>query len=241
MSDPLGSRPLARQTAPRRPDAHPLRRRVSDWIRWYGTGRLIASCVSATLVVAGVIWVLRVPPPGATAPAEGPARVAVPSVPVVTLVGGPPPPTPETIVVHVAGAVAAPGVHELPAGSRTSDAVAAAGGATDAAVLDGVNLASFLVDGQYVRVPVEGETVVSPPFDAGGGPGDGVGPPSGPVDLNRASVIELERLPGVGPTIAAAIVEDRAANGPFSSVDELVRVRGIGPGKLETLRPMATV
>lgn len=153
------------------------------------------------------------------------------------------------VVVHVVGAVAAPGVQRLPAGARVVDAVDAAGGASADADLARINLAAALVDGQQVYVLRIGE--VAPPPAAGANGGD-AGPPAGGdtaagdaagglVDINRASATELDELPGVGPTTAEAIIAHREQNGPFASVDDLIDVRGIGEAKLEQLRPHATV
>jgi competence protein ComEA len=149
------------------------------------------------------------------------------------------------VVVHVVGAVAAPGVQRLPTGSRVIDAVEAAGGAAADADLSRVNLAAVLADGQQVVVLRPGE---APPVAAGAGPsgpgaadGAGGGGDGALVDINRASAAELEELPGVGPATAEAIIAHRDQNGPFASVDELLDVRGIGEAKLEQLRDRATV
>jgi competence protein ComEA len=149
------------------------------------------------------------------------------------------------VVVHVVGAVAAPGVQRLPTGSRVIDAVEAAGGAAPDADLSRVNLAAVLADGQQVVVLRPGE---APPVAAGAGPsgpgaadGAGGGGDGALVDINRASAAELEELPGVGPATAEAIIAHRDQNGPFASVDELLDVRGIGEAKLEQLRDRATV
>jgi competence protein ComEA len=149
------------------------------------------------------------------------------------------------VVVHVVGAVAAPGVQRLPTGSRVIDAVEAAGGAAADADLSRVNLAAVLADGQQVVVLRPGE---APPAAAGAGPSgpgaaDGAGGDSDGalVDINRASAAELEELPGVGPATAEAIIAHRDQNGPFASVDDLLDVRGIGEAKLEQLRDRATV
>lgn len=153
------------------------------------------------------------------------------------------------LVVHVAGAVTAPGVQRLPAGSRVVDAVEAAGGAALDADPARVNLAAPLEDGQQVYVPRLGEVGggAGPSVGAGGGgAGDGADPaaPAGAdavVNLNTAGVDELDALPGVGPAIAQAIVDYRDENGPFGSVDQLVEVRGIGEAKLEDLRDRVAV
>ncbi len=147
------------------------------------------------------------------------------------------------VQVHAAGAVVAPGVHRLPAGSRVADLVAAAGGLAPDADVDRVNLAAVLVDGSRVYVPRRGEaSVPNVPADGGSaGGGTGSSAPKGPVDINTATVEELDTLPGVGPTTAQAIVDHRTRNGPFRSVEDLAKVRGIGPAKLAELRPLVTV
>jgi competence protein ComEA len=132
--------------------------------------------------------------------------------------------------------VVTPGVYELGAGSRVRDAVAAAGGPTPLADANALNLAAIVADASRVYVPVVGESV--PPVEAL--PATVDDQPTGPVDVNRATVDELDELPGVGPATAAAIVTERERNGPFASVDDLDRVPGIGPAKLEGLRDLVT-
>lgn len=156
------------------------------------------------------------------------------------------------LVVHVAGAVAAPGVVRLPQGSRVVDAVAAAGGLRSDAEPDRVNLAAPLSDGQRVVVPILGQPdpVELPGSGAAPSPGPGGSTPADtsvtgalgqPVDLNTATVEQLDTLPGVGPATANAILDHRTSEGPFRSVDELIEVRGIGEAKLEALRDLVTV
>jgi competence protein ComEA len=147
------------------------------------------------------------------------------------------------VVVHVVGAVATPGVQRLPAGTRVVDAVEAAGGASPEADLARINLAAVLVDGQQIYVARVGE---APPVPlAGSAPSgreaDAASGALGLVDLNTATADELDELPGVGPTTAQAIISHREQNGPFTSVDELLDVRGIGDAKLEQLRDLVTV
>ena len=141
-------------------------------------------------------------------------------------------PSQAPLTVHVAGAVNRPGVYDLPAGSRVADAVEAAGGATDNATTDDINLARALVDGEQVRVPTEGEQM-----DAHGGPA-GAGDR---ININQADASALEDLPGVGPVLAKRIVAYRDEHGPFASVDELDGVTGVGPAILEGLIDAATV
>ncbi|HUR22334.1 MAG TPA: helix-hairpin-helix domain-containing protein [Acidimicrobiales bacterium] len=143
--------------------------------------------------------------------------------------------------VHAAGAVAHPGVYRVRAGGRVSDLLDAAGGPAGDADLDQVNLAAKVSDGERVYVPRRGE---SPPPAAGsstGAAGAGGVPASGPVNLNTATLEQLDSLPGVGPTTAQAILEYRKAHGRFRTVDELMEVRGIGEARLASLRPKIRV
>lgn len=238
--------PVPRPGPPRRPgDAAGAW--LSGWLRWFGVGRLLAAALSVFVVVAGAWWLVRSPAtpteaglPFAPAAASSPSP---PSSPALTLT---PPATtstvPDSVVVHVAGAVRRPGVYELPGTARVAVAIDAAGGSTPSAELDALNLAAPLADGQRIYVPERGE--VDPASVAVADDATAVGTvsePAGPVDLNTATVAELEALPGVGPATAAAIVDDRERNGPFPSVDDLERVPGIGPAKLAALRDLVTV
>ena len=141
---------------------------------------------------------------------------------------------PTSLLVHAAGAVRRPGVYELRAGSRVTDLIDAAGGPTDDADLDQLNLAAPVNDGERVYVPRVGEIVLA----AGSGTTTS---PSGPLNLNTATLEQLDELPGVGPATARAIIDERDRRGGFASVDDLLDVRGIGPSKLEALRDLVTV
>jgi competence protein ComEA len=154
------------------------------------------------------------------------------------------------VVVHVVGRVRHPGVVRLPGGSRVEQAVAAAGGARRDADLDRVNLARPLVDGEQVLVPRPGQPVEALDGTTGsvplapGGPGhggfagSGNGRPVQLVDVNTATLAELDTLPGVGPVLAQRILDWRAENGRFTVVDELGEVSGIGDAVLARLRPL---
>ncbi len=138
------------------------------------------------------------------------------------------------VVVDVAGKVRRPGIVRVAAGSRVVDALTAAGGALPGVDLTALNLARRLVDGEQLLVGV--------PAPAGGassagGPGaPGGADPGSPLDLNAATVEQLQELPGVGPVLAQRIVDWRVAHGRFSSVDELREVSGIGAKKFADLR-----
>ena len=142
------------------------------------------------------------------------------------------------VVVHIVGQVAHPGLVTLPAGSRVADAIRAAGGALPTADLAGVNLARVLIDAEQVRVPKPGEWV---PSSSGGAPTGGGSGSGGLVDLNSASVSDLDGLPGIGPVLAQRILDWRTEHQRFSSIDELGEVPGIGPKLLAQLRSKVRV
>lgn len=133
------------------------------------------------------------------------------------------------ICIYVAGSVVNPGVYNLADGSRVYEAIEMAGGAAPGADLASINLAKPLTDAEMVYVPAEGEAP-SASYAAGAAPTSAAGGAqgSGPVNINTAGVEELKTLNGIGDSLAQAIVDDRERNGPFTSVDDLVRVSGIG-------------
>ncbi len=133
-----------------------------------------------------------------------------------------------TVVVHVVGAVESPGVIELPENSRIVDALAKAGGAREDAILSGINLARVLFDGEQIVVPSRADEPAAVSIDA----------PPGLVSLSRGTSAELETLPRVGPATAARIIAWREENGPFTSVDDVLAVSGIGPATLEGFRAL---
>ncbi len=194
-------------------------------------------------------------PGGPSSPAAtgGPTSTAAPR----DSVAAPAPTTGAVLLVHVLGAVVAPGVYELAEGARVFDAVSAAGGLTDQADQSSINLARPVVDGEQLRVLAAGET--PPPAPPGGGAsvgaaaggaggasdaagaGETAAAPGAVVNLNSATELDLDGLPRIGPAMAARIIAWRTANGPFTAVDDLLQVTGIGEKTLESLRPLVTV
>lgn len=217
--------------------------RARGWLRWVGPARVLAASIAVVAVLGAAYWLVK--PPAATtesrlpyAPhptthpstsATLPSSIAATGTSTTSAVG--------PLVVDVAGAVVAGGVYRLPPGSRVVDAVHAAGGLAANADADLVNLAALVLDGQRIYVPrvgepapPVGEPTATPPTS-----------PSGPVNINTATADQLDGLPGVGPATAAAIIAHRQAYGPFTSVDGLADVRGIGPAKVAALRGLVTV
>jgi competence protein ComEA len=133
------------------------------------------------------------------------------------------------VVVDVTGAVARPGVYRLPAGARVTDAVERAGGASGGALLEAINLAARLADGQQVVVPEEGPG--GAPLATAGGADE-----EGPISLGTATVEQLDTIDGIGPVTAQDIIDFRDQHGGLSSVDQLDQVSGIGPATMESLR-----
>ncbi|MFZ9706707.1 MAG: ComEA family DNA-binding protein [Ilumatobacteraceae bacterium] len=173
---------------------------------------------------------------------------------------------PARVAVHVVGAVNAPGVYHLESGARADDALRAAGGANANADLRRVNLAAAVHDGAQLYIPRVGERMPAdlPVSSAGSAPNGAAGNVGAAgnsatagsstagnaaststlpliIDLNLATAADLDRLPGVGPSTAKAIIDHRTRNGPFASIDDLLKVKGIGPAKLAEIRPWVRV
>lgn len=226
--------------------------------RWRGarldpgrTGMLALCGVGvAVLIVAGYA-VLR----------DAPVVAPVPTLPIVQpiseteVVPSETTAPPSRIVVSVVGLVASSGLVNLPAGSRVADALAAAGGPLDGADVLALNLAAKLADGDQIVVgspPPEGRPIISgtvqdsapgsSPTSATGASGSAeTDSAAGTVNLNTATVAELDALDGVGPVTAASIIAWREVNGAFKDVGQLAEVDGIGPVRLEKLRDQVTV
>jgi len=131
------------------------------------------------------------------------------------------------VVVDVTGAVRRPGVYRLPAGARVVDAIGRAGGPAGDAMLEGINRAAHLADGQQVVVPERGPA---------GAAATATASEDGPISLGSATVEQLDTIDGIGPVTAAKIVEFRDQHGGLASVDQLDQMSGIGPATMESLR-----
>jgi competence protein ComEA len=176
---------------------------------------------AAAAAVVLLLFLIRHLGGGSTAPAVTPVRpVAKPRAA-----------APKLVVIDVAGAVRRPGLYRLREGSRVDDAIAAAGGSTAKAQLGAVNLAAPVADGEQVVVPGRGVPGVA----AASSPAAGSSP-SAPLDLNSATLEQLEGLPGIGPVTAQKILDYRQQHGAFHSVAELQGVSGIGPAHMAQLK-----
>jgi len=157
----------------------------------------------------------------------------LPSTPLSTDI----PSLPSTVIVYISGAVSAPDVYELPIDARIKDLVLAAGGLTADADPERINLAERLKDSEHIHVPRQGES-----------PGDGAVvadttsvAQGGSLDLNTASASDLDSLPGIGQSFADRIIEYRTTNGPFTSVEDLQKVKGIGAALFAKIAPLVSV
>jgi competence protein ComEA len=210
---------------------------VNDWLEQY-RGYILIFLVCSILIGGALILVYRPTPEPiviATAVIPTPTRPATPTLT----------PTPAPIRVYVSGAVRSPDVYILPPHSIVKDAVQAAGGPADDADLERINLALALYDQQQVYVPHIGETTPAvPPPDSAPPPaptasGETIG--SGDkVNLNTATVEQLDALPGIGPAIAQRIVDYRQTDGPFATPEDIMNVKGIGQATFEKLQDLIT-
>lgn len=210
---------------------------LSYWVRFVGVRRLvgIAAGVCATAFIA---WFVLSPSPV-------PVESVVPRIQVSTTITS----TPRQLLVHVAGAVKRPGVYALPPTARLVDAVRAAGGSLSSADLNQVNLAQTINDAEQVFIPSRASrsprVTVAPRHQPR--PSSSTAPsPSGTtssrvVNVNTANATLLESLPGVGPATAKAIISYRTSKGPFTRVEDLLNVPGIGPSKLDAMRADVSV
>jgi len=190
------------------------------WERW---GMVMLFVVTCLMTVGGIAAVFASRPQPAT-------FTILPPPPTVTAA---PTATPLPVIVYVTGAVILPNqVLTLPAGSRISDVVTAAGGFTANADVAKVNLAGILQDGQQIHIPAIGDVVAVIP--------DAIISTTGLIDVNTATAEELTKLPGIGPALAGRIIAYREENGDFKSLDDLDLVSGIGPSILSQIAEMVT-
>ncbi|KAB2345619.1 ComEA family DNA-binding protein [Actinomadura rudentiformis] len=202
----------------------PLRDRLDPGLP--GARALALLGVIAALAAGVYLWMARPRPEPVTAAAPSPSL----AVAAVASPAG-------RVVVHVSGKVRRPGVVVLPTGTRVADAIKAAGGARAGARTDALNLARKLVDGEQIPVGIPPPAAAAPALS--GGPASGA--PGTPLDLNAATVDQLDDLPGVGPVLAQRIVDYRTQHGSFRSVDQLQEVSGIGARRFSELKSMVRV
>jgi competence protein ComEA len=202
--------------------------------------------VAAVVVAVGVRYVVL---PRQAGPSEAQAVVLAPvSAPPSPAAAGSTQaaasPVPD-VVVYVCGAVRSPGVVRLPAGARVTDALELAGGPTAAAELAAVNLAAPVADGEQILVPERGAAAVAtaPGGSSSGAPGTAAAgsTPGALVNINTASLEELDSLDGVGPSTAQKIIDYRTANGGFRTIEEIKEVPGIGDAKFAAMQASITV
>jgi competence protein ComEA len=223
-------------------DSERLRERLRGAAAWLDASPsevagLLLLLLGGLAVLALLWWSDRPAPPPATTPgalhdasADDAGSSAVPT-------GA------DTVTLHVAGAVARPGLVEVPVGARVADALHAAGGLLLDAEVGGLNLARPVSDGERLDVPRVGEVAApSAPGQPDGADGSsGAVRADGTIDLNAASAADLEELPGVGPVLAQRIVEWREVDGPFTEVGQLREVSGIGEKTFQRLAPLVGV
>ncbi|WFF10121.1 ComEA family DNA-binding protein [Micromonospora sp. WMMD1076] len=199
--------------------------------------------LAAVVVVVAAVWAWRSRPTAepvqpVVAATEAPAGGVTDVVTGAPASGG----SPGQVVVAVAGKVRRPGLVRLPAGARLADAIEAAGGALPGVDVALLNPARKVTDGELILVGVTAPPGPAGPAPAGGGTAPG-GPaaPAGPVNLNTATLAQLDALPGVGPVLAQRILDHRDRNGGFRSVSDLRQVDGIGDARYEQLKELVTV
>lgn len=201
-----------------------------------GVGAAVVLVLAALAVTVGIGLVRAAGAPVETVPVrveDGDAAATGP-------VPGPGSPTSGSVYVHVLGAVAAPGLYVLPAGSRVVDAVAAAG-LLPTADRSAVNLARPVSDGEQLLIPAVGEAPPAGSVPLAGGAAAPPPPGDGRIDLNTADEAALDTLPRIGPALAERIIQWREDNGRFTSIEDLLAVPGIGDKMLEGLRDLVRV
>lgn len=221
---------------------------MNDWLQRYV--RVIVLLLVWVLSLGGVAWVARRPAPVALEIIPPPTVTATPA-PTATF-------TPAPLRIYVSGSVVRPDVYTLQPGAIVRDAIAAAGGFKPDADRESINLATALVDGAQVHI-AQHEVVTAAPVATAVAPPPGVilpaptaepvaraaspptasprAGPAGKVNINTASLAELDTLPGVGPVTAQRIIDGR----PYAQLEDIKRVRGIGDATFQKLQPLITL
>ncbi len=213
-----------------------------------GVKALAVVAIVVVVIAALLAWRARprvepVAPPGidpaaaaASLPDDAAAADSATNAPAVPAAK---PSAPAAVVVAVGGKVRKPGLVELPPGARVADALQAAGGANPGVDVAPLNLARKVTDGELIMVGVTPPPGAAPPAPAGpAAPGQ---PGAGPINLNTATLADLDTLPGVGPVLAQRILDAREAQGGFKAVSDLRKVTGIGTARYEQLKDLVTV
>jgi competence protein ComEA len=216
-----------------------IREPIRDRLRSLEGREILGLFGIAVLLIGGaVFWYVRSLPSAVHVS-------AIPGAPPAGQMGASPSPSPTSVVVYVSGWVRHPGVYEFRSGDRIVDAIKRAGGPKKGADMNALNLAAFLTDAQQVLVMKKGQA--PPPAASGSTGGSGSSGATGgvaaeaPVNLNTATLDQLESLPGIGPALGQRIIDYREQHGPFRTVDDLLEVSGIGDKRLADLRDKVTV
>jgi competence protein ComEA len=214
---------------------------MRQFLAWAGNNLrvLIVVCFALSTIAFTLTWLSSNAPTetgnetGLLETIDDPISADLPSAPRSTDT----PAAPSTVVVYVSGAVSAPDVYVLPLDARIKDLVLAAGGLTADADPERINLAERLKDSEHIHVPRQGEALddAAVAADAAGAA------PNGLLDLNTASASDLDGLPGIGKSFADRIIEYRTTNGPFTSVEDLQKVKGIGAALFAKIAPLVSV
>ena len=196
---------------------------MSNWLERY-RGYILITVINAIILGVVIVFLRRPAQPELIVTSPPPTATPLPT------------PTPPPVQVYVSGAVTHPDVYELPTESIVKDAIEAAGGAASEADLDRINLALPVVDGQHIYVPQRGEESppISPPTESSSTTS---GQAEGKININTASQSEIETLPGIGPSRAQGIIENR----PYDSIEDIQQVPGIGEVTFQKLKDSITV
>lgn len=196
---------------------------MSNWLERY-RGYILITLINVIILGVVIVFLRRPPRPELIVTSPPPTATPLPT------------PTPPPVQVYVSGAVTHPDVYELPTESIVKDAIEAAGGTTSEADLDRINLALPVADGQHIYVPKQGEESppISPPTESSSTTS---GQAEGKININTASQSEIETLPGIGPSRAQGIIENR----PYDSIEDIQQVPGIGEVIFQKLKDLITV